>query len=56
MQVITPEEVSAAVLMKMKRTAEDYLGRPVKFAVVTVPGKTITECKTTRLVQLFEYC
>lgn len=37
-KLITPEEVAAQVLIKMKETAEDYLGHPVTEAVVTVPA------------------
>jgi heat shock protein 1/8 len=38
LKVFTPEEISSMILVKMKQTAEDFLGEPVTDAVITVPA------------------
>lgn len=37
-QIFSPEEISAMILRKMKEIAENFIGKPVKQAVITVPA------------------
>lgn len=42
-KIFTPEEISAYIIQKMVKTAEDYLGESVKKVIITVPAHFNTE-------------
>ena len=43
-QFFSPEEISALILVKMKKIAEAFVGKEIKEAVLTVPGGLIYGC------------
>jgi len=54
-KIMSAEEISAMILAKMKRVAEDYLGHPVKNAVITVPAYFNNEQREATKVRSFPF-
>ena len=48
---LTPQEISAMILAKIRRDAESYLGEPVTEAVITVPAYSTTASARLRRMQ-----
>jgi len=56
-KMVTPEEVGAGVLSYLKKVAEEFIGRPVKKAVITVPAYfNDSQRQATRYVRVMAMC